>query len=238
MSQLQQTAVTAVTAERPAGERRVTATADSSTQPSQRRDLQVSPQQTAVCCCHSYCRQQHTAVTAERPAGERRVTATADSSTQPSQRRDLQERDVSQLQQTAAHSRHSERPAGERRLTAADSSTQPCAGESVSQLQQTAAHSRHSGETCRTSHSYSRQQHTAVTADLSGERRVTATADSSLTPAAVRCDGCVLLSAVAETRLSPAGLCCDGCVLLSAVAVTRLSPAGLSAVTAVCCCLL
>ena len=201
---------TAVTAERPAGERRVTATADSSTQPSQRKDLQerdVSQlRQTAAhsrhngetCrreACHSYSRQQHTAVTAERPAGERRVTATADSSTQPSQRRDLQERDVSQLQQAAAHSRHSgetcrretchsysrqqhtavtaERPAGERRVTAtADSSTQPSQRRDlqerdVSQLQQTAAHSRHSGETCRreTCHSYSRQQHTAVTAE-------------------------------------------------------------------------
>ena len=60
-----------------------TATADSSTQPSQRRHLQ------------------------ERDVSQLTVTATADSSTQPSQRRDLQERDVSQLQQTAAHSRHS-----------------------------------------------------------------------------------------------------------------------------------
>ena len=104
---------------------------------------------------------------------------------------------MSQLQQTAAHSRHSGETCRRERVTA------------------TVAVTRLSGETCRreSSHSYCRQQHTAVTAADLQERDVS------------------------QTRLSSCrSLRCDGCVLLSAVAVTRLSPAGLSA--AVCCCLL
>ena len=74
MSLLQQLQHTAVSAERPAGESRLTATADSSTQPSQLRDL------------------QERAVTQER-------VSTADSCTQSRHSCErLQERDVSLLQ--------------------------------------------------------------------------------------------------------------------------------------------